>query len=101
MDVTDVRRVAIGVLAAALRVQKGIVADARATYGLRSKEARKAVARLEEMRAAHEALSGEQSTERTARMLLDDLVRALDAGEDVTHTMWIARDYLGRKQPND
>ena len=41
-----------------------------------------------------------QSTERTARMLLGELVRAIDSGEDTASTLWIARDYLGRKQPD-
>jgi hypothetical protein len=97
----DVRRVAIGVLAIALREQKARVAALRAEHGRTSRQAQQAVLRLDEMREAHEALSGEQSTERTAKMLLDDLVRALDSGEDTASTLWIARDYLGREQPDD
>ncbi len=101
MTPADVRRVAIGVLAIALREQKARVAALRAEHGRTSRQAQQAVLRLDEMREAHEALSGEQSTERTAKMLLDDLVRALDSGEDTASTLWIARDYLGREQPDD
>lgn len=101
MTPADVRRVAIGVLAIALREQKGRVAALRAEHGRTSRQAKQAVVRLDEMRAAHEALSGEQSSERTAKMLLDDLVRAIDSGEDTASTLWIARDYLGREQPDD
>jgi hypothetical protein len=97
----DVRRVAIGVLAIALREQKARVAALRAEHGRTSRQAQQAVLRLDEMREAHEALSGEQSTERTAKMLLGELVRAIDNGEDTASTLWIARDYLGREQPDD
>ena len=100
MTPADVRRIAIGVLAIALREQKARVAALRAEHGRTSRQAKQAVLRLDEMREAHEALSGEQSTERTARMLLDDLVRAIDSGEDTADTLWIARDYLGREQPD-
>jgi hypothetical protein len=34
-------------------------------------------------------------------MLLGELVRAIDNGEDTASTLWIARDYLGREQPDD
>jgi len=101
VDVRDVRRVAIGVLAVALREQKARVAALRAEHGRTSRQAKQAVQRLDEMRAAYEALSGEQSSERTARMLLGELVRAIDSGEDTASTLWIARDYLGREQPDD
>lgn len=101
MTPADVRRIAIGVLAIALREQKARVAALRDEHGRTSRQAKQAVQRLDEMRAAHEALSGEQSTERTARMLLGELVRAIDSGEDTASTMWIARDYLGREQPDD
>jgi hypothetical protein len=101
MTPADVRRVAIGVLAVALREQKARVAALRAEHGRTSRQAKQAVQRLDEMREAHEALSGEQSSERTARMLLDDLVRAIDGGEVTASTLWIARDYLGREQPDD
>lgn len=94
----DVRRVAIGVLAEACREQKAYVRQARATYGLTSRQARRAVARLDELRAAHEAISAVQSSERTARMLLDDLVTKLDAGVDTSWALDMARDYL-RGQP--
>jgi hypothetical protein len=97
----DVRRIAIGVLAVALREQKTRVAALRAEHGRTSRQAKQAVERLDEMREAYEALSGEQSSARTARMLLDDLVRALDSGEVTASTLWIARDYLGREQPDD
>ena len=100
MDVRDVRRIAIGVLAIALREQKARVAALRDEHGRTSRQAKQAVLRLDEMREAHEALSGEQSSERTARMLLDDLVHALDSGEVTASTLWIARDYLGREQPD-
>ncbi len=101
MTPADVRRVAIGVLAIALREQKARVAALRAEHGRTSRQAQQAVLRLDEMREAHEALSGEQSTERTAKMLLGELVRAIDNGEDTASTLWIARDYLGREQPDD
>ena len=101
MTSADVRRVAIGVLAVALREQKARVAAMRAEHGRTSRQAKQAVLRLDEMREAYEALSGEQSSERTARMLLDDIVRALDSGEATASTLWIARDYLGREQPDD
>jgi len=97
----DVRRIAIGVLAVALREQKARVAALRAEHGRAARQAKQAVLRLDEMREAHEALSGEKSSERTARMLLGEIVRAIDSGEDTASTMWIARDYLGREQPDD
>jgi len=101
MKLNDVRRIAIGVLAVALREQKARVAALRAEHGRTSRQTKQAALRLDEMREAHEALSGEQSSERTARMLLGELVRAIDSGEDTAHTAWIARDYLGREQPDD
>jgi hypothetical protein len=101
MTPADVRRIAIGVLAIALREQKARVAALRAEHGRTSRQAKQAVLRLDEMRAAHEALSGEQSSERTARMLLGEIVRAIDSGEDTASALWIARDYLGREQPDD
>ena len=101
MTPADVRRIAIGVLAVALREQKARVAALRAEHGRAARQAKQAVLRLDEMREAHEALSGEQSSERTARMLLGEIVRVIDSGEDTASTMWIARDYLGREQPDD
>ena len=101
MTPADVRRIAIGVLAVALREQKARVAALRAEHGRAARQAKQAVLRLDEMREAHEALSGEKSSERTARMLLGEIVRAIDSGEDTASTMWIARDYLGREQPDD
>ena len=101
MTPDDVRRIAIGVIAVALREQKARVAALRAEHGRAARQAKQAVLRLDEMREAHEALSGEQSSERTARMLLGEIVRAIDSGEDTASTMWIARDYLGREQPDD
>ncbi len=101
MTPADVRRVAIGVLAVALREQKARVVALRAEHGRTSRQAKQAVLRFDEMREAYEALSGEQSSERTARMLLDDLVREIDVGLITGHTMWLTREYLGRKQPDD
>lgn len=97
MSPADVRRVAIGVLAVAMREQKERVSAAREVCGRASPQAKKAVARLDDLREAHGALTGEQSSERTARMLLGELVRELDEGIDASGTLQIARGYLGRE----
>jgi hypothetical protein len=97
VEAADVRRVAIGALAAALREQNARVRATREEHGRTSRQAKTAVARLDDLRAAHEALTGEQSSERTARMLLGELVREIDEGEDFASTLSIARGYMGRE----
>jgi len=92
----DARRVALGVLVAALRAQKDTVRAVRAEHGRTSREAKKAVARLDELREAYQLFSGEQSGERLARSLLLSLVEEYDSGDDaaVAGTISIARGWI-------
>lgn len=94
MTPTDVRRVALGVLAAALREQKLRVRSLAAEHGRTSAKTRKAAHRLDELREAYEAISAEHSSERVALMLLDELVREHDEGGVWSGTLASARDYL-------
>jgi succinate dehydrogenase/fumarate reductase flavoprotein subunit len=94
----DARRVALGVLAAALRSQKGVVREARAEHGRTSREAKRAVARLDELREAYNAISSAQSSERFASSMLSTLVREYDEGDDAAFasTVSIVRGFVER-----
>lgn len=99
MTPADVRRVAVGALAAALREQKARVRQTREEHGRTSRRAKTAVARLDELREAHEALSAEHLDEVRALWLLRTLVDEIEAEADLSLTLSIARNYLGRSEP--
>ncbi len=94
----DARRVALGVLVAALRAQKDTVRAVRAEHGRTSREAKKAVARLDELREAYNVLGSAQSSERLASSMLSTLVHEYDEGDDAAFasTVSIVREFVGR-----
>lgn len=94
MTTFDTRRVALGALVAALREQKTKVRAVRDEHGRTSPQAKQAVARLDELREAHGALSSEQGCERTARMLLHGLVDEWRAGAVSESSLRFAAEYL-------
>jgi len=89
------RRVAAGALAAMLRGQNAKLRAARAEHGRTSPQAKKAVARLDEMREAYARICDEQAAEHTARNLLAGLVDEWrDTGEVSESSMRFAAGYL-------
>lgn len=94
MTSADIRRVALGALVAVMREQKDAVRKAREEHGRTSRQAKRAVARLDELREAHGALSCEQGCERTARMLLLGLVEEWRAGAVSESSLRFAAGYL-------
>lgn len=94
MTSAETRRVALGALVAALREQKAKVRATRDEHGRTSKQAKNAVARLDELREAHGALSSKQGGERTARMLLRGLVDEWREGAVTESSLRFAAEYL-------
>lgn len=94
MTPAEIRRVALGAIVAALREQKAKLRAIREEHGRTSPQAKKAVARLDELREAHGALCGDQSGERTARMLLRGLVDEWREGAVTESSLRFAAEYL-------
>lgn len=96
MKADDLRRVAIGALRDAIRLQKAAVASTLLSEGKRSRKTQKAVERLDELREAYETFIVDQSSERLCRSLLHSLV--LEAKADDRRawesTLSLAASYL-------
>lgn len=86
--------VALGALNAAIRAQRERIDQLRAERGRTSPQARKAVARLDELREAHRDLERVSGTIRRERHALRWLVDALERGDGHDFELRHAREVL-------
>jgi hypothetical protein len=92
MTPRNLRRILLGALRDALAAQKNTVKWTAELDGKTSKTAKKAIARLDELREAYAKLDVLQMEERTARMFLREIVTL--SGEDREREIESARRYL-------
>lgn len=90
------RRVLTGALNDAISAQKAKTAATAAEHGRSSRQHRTAVARLDELRDAHNRLQSLQIDYSHARMLLGGWVRACDKDDayDIAFHLRLAREYF-------
>jgi len=96
LDAHDLRRILGGVLNDAIRAQKAKAVTLLVDHGRASRQHRNAVARLDELRAAHNRLQSLQVDYSHARMLLAGIVAAHDKedADDVAFHLRLSREYL-------
>lgn len=96
LDAHDLRRILGGVLNDAIRAQKAKAVTMLVDHGRSSRQHRNAVARLDELRAAHNRLQSLQVDYSHARMLLHGWVQSRktgDVGDEEFH-LRLAREYF-------
>lgn len=96
MTPRNLRRILLGALRETLAAQKHAVKWTAELEGKSSKQAKKAIARLDELREAYNHFNLLQMEERTARMFLRDIVTMSveDRWHDVECEIESARKYL-------
>lgn len=96
LDAHDLRRILGGVLNDAIRAQKAKSVTLLVDHGRSSRQHRNAVARLDELRAAHNTLQSLQVDYSHARMLLQGIVAAHDKDDayDIAFHLRLARKYF-------